>query len=122
MNKIRKVDLRITNAWDKVLYHSKDDRTEGKLNATEIYSTNNINRLNKELNDITDLIICFGYNAKQSLKKLTLKNKPKILFGPHLGLQSINRNKNLKTDITGNTIVRGKNANYLRLQKIAYEL
>ena len=120
--KLTKENLRITNAWDKVIYKSKDKRTEAKLTFEEIYSAFNLKRIESELIDIEDYIICSGKKAFNAVSKLKFENKNiKIIEIPHLGLNSINRK--LKNDINGRKIVKGNKQNNLkRIEVIAYDI
>lgn len=88
---VDRYDYRITNAFDKVFYESKDGRTEAT--QEEVLAESNIKRLHQELFDIEDVIIAFGNKAKLALEAV-LKNhdlKAKIIETKHLGLQAINR-------------------------------
>lgn len=122
LNKVSsKNDLRITNSWDKVLYDKKDGRTEASLNKKEIYSDTNLLRIRNELNDIDEYIICSGTRAMNAIcKAKIIKKDLKIIQIPHIGLSSLNRNKNLKIDIHGNAIeAKQKDANERRIELIA---
>jgi uracil-DNA glycosylase len=123
-NELTKEELRITNSWDKVIYKAKDNRTEAYLSKNEIYSNENLERLKNELKDINDFIICFGSRAYKSVSKLNFGTKsPQIIESCHLGLQSLNRNKNLKTDINGESLFKGnQDNNKKRLEKVANEI
>lgn len=88
-------DFRITNAFSKVLFKEKDQRTEATL--SEIYEPKNIKRLYTELEDISDVIICFGRKALKAVQRVNKTQphrlKPHIISSCHLGLSSLNRVK-----------------------------
>lgn len=88
---IDRYDYRITNAFDKVFYESKDGRTEAT--QEEILADSNIKRLYNELSDIENVIIAFGNKAKLALDAVLKKHdlKAKIIETKHPGLQAINR-------------------------------
>ncbi|MBP6091612.1 MAG: hypothetical protein KA521_10190 [Crocinitomicaceae bacterium] len=116
-------DLRITNAWDGVLYLEKDSRTEANLNKTEIYSERNLLRLETELQDINCLILCFGYKAHNAVLKIKDRLIPeiKIVRSSHLSLQAINRK--IKRDINGKLLVNGDSENmFKRLEVLSSEI
>lgn len=58
---VNRYDYRITNAFDKVFYESKDGRTEAT--TEEVMSQQNLKRLYEEVADIEELIIAFGNKA-----------------------------------------------------------
>lgn len=88
---VDRYDYRITNAYDKVFYQSKDGRTEAT--TAEILSSENIQRLANEVSDIDYIIIAFGNKAKMALDEVqkTTVLKAKVIQTKHLGLQAINR-------------------------------
>ena len=109
-DKLEKKELRVTNAWPEVVFAGNNSNkiTEAKLNKKEIYSESNLKRLENELNDIHEFIICFGQKAKKAIGKLHFVDpEPSILTCCHLSLQSLNSNKQLKKDIYGNPIKKG---------------
>lgn len=88
---VNRYDYRITNAYDKVFYESKDGRTEAT--TAEILSDNNLQRLFNEVADIDKVIISFGKKAKMALDAVAKQFplKAKVIETKHLGLQSLNR-------------------------------
>jgi uracil-DNA glycosylase len=116
-------ELRITNSWDGVLYKKKDNRTEAKLNTAEIYSERNLQRLEDELKDIEDVIICFGKKAFKALAKIKdrLPSNVIILESSHLSLQSLNRV--IKKDVNDTILTKGDpNNTALRLQVVSKKI
>ncbi|MBL7894506.1 MAG: hypothetical protein JNK50_04360 [Bacteroidia bacterium] len=108
-------DFRITNAYSKVLFNNKDNRTEARL--SEIYEKKNLDRLYAELRDITDAVICFGTRASKAIERLnkteTQKLNLKIIHSCHLGLSSLNR---IKAD------KKGAEGTKERLERLADEI
>lgn len=97
--------ITITNAWDQIEYKNETGRSEAKL--SEIYASDNLQRLTNELNHINRLIICSGekaYNAVGKIKDL-LNKKVTIVKIRHLGYQSLNQ---ISTDMKGNEILSVK--------------
>lgn len=87
-------NYRITNSYDKVLYKSKDGRTEP--NIKEICEERNIKRLFDEIKD-TDIVIAFGRKAQRALDEIMKKYQDnvniKVIKTRHLSLQFLNRMK-----------------------------
>lgn len=88
---VNRYDYRITNAYDKVFYESKDGRTEAT--TEEVMSQQNLKRLYEEVADIEELIIAFGNKAKMALDAVqqNFPLKAKVVKTKHLGLQALNR-------------------------------
>jgi len=88
---VNRYDYRITNAFDKVFYESKDGRTEAT--TEEVMSQQNLKRLYEEVADTEELIIAFGNKAKMALDAVqrNFLLKAKVVQTKHLGLQALNR-------------------------------
>lgn len=97
-------NVTITNAWANVEYDAKTSRSEAT--NEEVLSPDNIDRLDKELEAITDLVVCCGQKARLAIQALVdnnrLKTGAKVVFINHLGMKSINQ---ITTDINGEPIV-----------------
>lgn len=106
--KTNRYDYRITNSWIEPLFKAKDNKTEAA--NKEIVVDENIIRLQKELEDITDYIFVFGKKAELAVKKLELIAN-KVIFTRHLGLMSMNQ---IKLDINKEKIVKGGNDNTMK--------
>ena len=93
-------EICITNAWDKVEYPDKTNRSEAKI--AEILTSNKLDRLASELSCIDKIIICCGVNATASVLALSyagkLNPKTRVLFLDHLGNQSLNSSIKYKLD------------------------
>lgn len=106
---VNRYDYRITNAFDKVFYESKDGRTEAT--TEEILADSNLKRLYEEVKDIEDVIIGFGKKAKMALDAVAKKYllKVKIVETKHLGLQALNRySVNNPQNLEGNDLKKHK--------------
>lgn len=104
--------MRITNAWDKVRYKTNNTGKRTEVILTQIYEKDNLERLNRELIDIEELIICFAKKAEKVVKKIKIDlQSSKILNCCHLSLQALNSVRYLKKDIHGNPIVSRKPGN-----------
>ncbi len=95
-------DITIANAWDKVEYEIKSNRTEAT--DKEIISHKNIVRLNKELINIEELIVCCGKKAMLGVCQIkqNLNRSIQVLYVEHLGIRGLN---SIKKDINGNEII-----------------
>lgn len=116
-NSINRYDFRITNAFDKVFYESKDGRTEAT--TQEIISLENLERLYDEISDIENVIIAFGKKAKMALDEVSRKFnlKAKIVETKHLGLQSLNT-----MEISNPNNLSGRDLVNLKIQTLAKEI
>lgn len=116
-NSVNRYDYRITNAFDKVFYESKDGRTEAT--TQEIISIENLERLYSEISDIEDIIIAFGKKAKMALDDVSrqFNLKAKIVETKHLGLQSLNR-----MEISNPKNLTGRDLVNLKIQTLASEI
>lgn len=119
--KLQKKDLRITNAWDKVLFKSNNLKKRTEATLTEIYSENNLKRVKDELDDIEEIIICFGKKADKALGKPVFADfNATIISCCHLSLQALNSIKYLKKDVLDNPIESGEAGNtHKRLEVLA---
>lgn len=120
-NNLKKKNLRITNAWSKVEYEELTERSEASFE--EIMNKDNLDRLNEEIKDINNLILCFGDRAKVAVLALKyankIKNNLKIIFVEHLGMQSLNR---IKYDMNGNEIISVRKQKEAGLNKCEKEI
>ncbi len=114
---IKKDNLRITNAWDKVEYMEKTERTEADFN--EILQKDNLDRLAKEIKDIKKIIFCSGERAEIAILALKYAEKIdkniKIIKIMHLGLQGLNQ---IKCDENGKVIKAGETGNTEKRLKV----
>ncbi|MEL0630816.1 hypothetical protein [Psychromonas aquatilis] len=100
--------ITITNAWDKVEYEELTKRSEAT--SDDIKGTLNIQRLSKELENISDLIVCCGDKALLAVNECALKTKPKVVTLKHLGNKGLN---SIKFDLNGKEILSAKKAREL---------
>jgi len=112
-NKICRYDFRITNSWKNVESFKQTGRSEAKIK--EVKGDENLERLFGDLEgiEINCKIFCFGKKAKIAIKELSKKESfkegdYKIIYLPHLGLQSINQIK-----------VEGKNSKERKKSRIS---
>lgn len=92
-------NITITNAWPNVEHKNLTNRSEPT--DKEICAAQNIARLEVELNQIHDLIICSGGKAKTAINKCNFPPNIKIIYIPHLSTRGM---KSIKKDINGNNI------------------
>lgn len=94
----------ITNSWPKVEYETLTGRSESSDN--EIRSVDNVLRLAKELQHVTQLIVFSGKKAAIASEELSrrqlLSRSPAIAYIVHLGLRGIN---SIRTDLCGAPIL-----------------
>ncbi len=119
-NDFKRGKVMITNSWPTVEYPEKTGRSEAT--KKEILNINNLNRLGKELKDITKIIIGCGKKAELAVKILNENNifqkKTKIIFIPHLGMMSLNTL--IKKDISGKNIKIGDPlGTYKRIERLS---
>jgi len=95
-DKICRYDFRLTNSWKDVEFLEKTGRSEAT--EEEVLNNKNLKRLLFDLRGVKEdcLIFCFGKKAKFAIKELSKKESfkgggYKIIYLPHLGLQSINQ-------------------------------
>jgi len=98
-NDLSRTEITIANAWGKVEYEESTGRSEAT--DSEIIGKDNILRLNEELKNISDFIICCGDKAELAVSKCTLKTT-KIIVIKHLGNKALN---SIKHDENGNKIL-----------------
>lgn len=80
-------DVTIAYAWPNVEYPELTGRsTPTKL---QVFHPDNIGRLNRELADISELVICSGIFAEELYPRLTLPKNPKIVCVPHISLRGL---------------------------------
>jgi hypothetical protein len=80
----------LTNSWSQVEYPTKTGRSEAT--ATEILSPDNLNRLERELDGITIILIC-GQKAKHAVLELQAQGrlaKTKVAIVMHLSPLAVN--------------------------------
>lgn len=93
-------NVTITNAWPFVEYKAKTGRTEAT--EREITSPENVARLQRELQDVTDFVIFCGTRPKLVSGYLKLSHRPRFVFVRHLGLRGLST---ICTDVDGERIV-----------------
>ena len=93
-------DITITNAWPKVEYKSKTGRSEAT--AREVNAPENLERLQQELEEITDFVIFCGETARVVARNLQLKHKPRYVYIRHIGLRGMLL---IVTDVQGDRII-----------------
>jgi hypothetical protein len=80
----------LTNSWSQIEYLAKTGRSEATV--SEILSADNLNRLERELADITTILIC-GQKAKHAVLELQAQGrlaKAKIAIVMHLSPLAVN--------------------------------
>ena len=80
----------LTNSWSQIEYPAKTGRSEAT--ATEILSPDNLNRLERELSNITTILIC-GQKAKQAVLELQAQGRlanAKVAIVMHLSPLAVN--------------------------------
>lgn len=93
-------DVTVTNAFTGVLYKARTGRSEASF--AEVMKNDNINRLNAELADISDLVIFCGDRACVVAERVTLHSGAKLVRIPHLGMQGVNQ---ITSDMDGAPIL-----------------
>ena len=93
-------DITITNAWPCVEYQAKTGRSEAT--AHELKAAYNLQRLERELEDITDFVIFCGAKARYVAQCLKLKHDPKFVYIRHLGSRGLLL---IRSDVEGRPIV-----------------
>jgi hypothetical protein len=80
----------LTNSWSQIEYPAKTGRSEAT--ATEILSSDNLARLERELDGITTILIC-GQKAKHAVLELQAQGrlaKTKVAIVMHLSPLAVN--------------------------------
>lgn len=98
----------ITNAWDKIEYKRKTERSEAS--NEEIVDSNNIARLNRDLLT-TKYAIAFGQKALLALELVKKTYRPDLIIIKSIHLSPRNINFMIKTDINGNELKKGEKGN-----------
>lgn len=93
-------DVTVTNAFTGIEYSASTGRTEASFE--EVLQSENINRLNSELADISQLVIFCGTRANAIAQCVSLRVGTKSARIPHLGMQGINQ---ITHDINGAPIL-----------------
>lgn len=93
-------NVTITNAWPGVEYPAKTGRSQAT--TKEVLAPENIERLQRELEEISEMVIFCGEKAAAAARHLLLKRQPKRLYIKHLGLRGLSL---LGTDVQGETIL-----------------
>ena len=109
--------ITVTSAWNKVEFKAATGRTEASFR--EVLSEENLNRLEEELKNVQDYIICCGDKSEKAVIEIAdrLNQNVKIVQIQHLDIRSINQ---IKNDIEGKVITKGaNNATSKRLEVIA---
>lgn len=97
---LTRANLTITNAWPEVEYRARTGRSEAT--AREIRGAGNLQRLQEELEEVTEFIIFCGAKAKAAGRQLRLKHQPQLVFIQHPGLRGLSL---IATDLRGERIV-----------------
>ena len=92
-------NITITNAWPKVEYKAKTGRSEPT--PKEARAPENIERLQEELEGITDFVIFCGEAARAVSQRLQLKLKPRMVYIRHIGLRGMSL---INKDVQGERI------------------
>lgn len=95
-----RIDVTVTNAFTGIEYKARTGRTEASFE--EVLQGANINRLNSELADISDLVIFCGARANAVAECISLRAGTKSVCILHLGMQGINQ---IAHDINGAPIL-----------------
>lgn len=93
-------NITITNSWPDVEYQAATGRSEAT--TREVLAKDNLLRLQRELEGISDLVIFCGERARTVSRHLQLKYKPKFIYTAHLGLRGLSLTR---TDVQGESIV-----------------
>lgn len=93
-------NITITNAWPTVEYRARTGRSEATSN--EVTAAGNIERLERELGEVTDFVIFCGERAKAVSARLRLKHSPGFVFVRHLGLRGLSL---IRRDLDGEPII-----------------
>jgi len=93
-------NITITNVWPDIEYKAKTGRSEPT--AKEVKSPKNIERLQQELDDISEFVIFCGEKARTVSQDLRLKHKPRFVYIQHPGLRGLSL---IVTDVQGERIV-----------------
>jgi hypothetical protein len=80
-------NVTITNVWPEVEYLGKTGRSEASVK--EITAPANLQRLQQELDEVTDFVIFCGDRARKAARRLKLRHDPKLVFVGHLGLRGL---------------------------------
>jgi hypothetical protein len=101
--------FRITNSWPEPIFKSKNNSTEAS--HTKVSSNTNIQRLKKELEDITECIFVFGKKAELVIRNRKVKEgirADKVIYIRHLSLSSLNQ---IKEDVNKVNLKKGDDSN-----------
>lgn len=93
-------NITITNAWSRVEYRAKTGRSEATVQ--EVEGAENVKRLQRELEEVSDFIIFCGARAKAAARHLQLGRKPRLVFIRHPGLRGLSL---MATDLRGERIL-----------------
>jgi uracil-DNA glycosylase len=93
-------NITITNVWPTVEYRARTGRSQAT--GKEACAPGNLQRLQGELSEITDLVIFCGERAREAARKLSLERKPKLVFIGHPGLRGLS---SIHRDVAGEPIV-----------------
>jgi len=108
-------NYRITNAWNKVEYKNKTNRTEATI--TEIMQEKNLTRIQSELKNMKILIL-FGKKAQKIINFINFNGI--AIKSKHLSMQGI---AHIKTDIHGTILKkRAKGNTEKRIEVIASDI
>lgn len=80
-------NVTITNAWPKVEYRERTGRSEAS--EREVCAPDNVERLRRELDEVSDLVIFCGRRARAVAPLLRLKHRPRFVFIRHPGLRGL---------------------------------
>lgn len=97
---LNRENVTITNAWPRVEYRERTGRSEAS--EREVVSPDNVERLRRELYEVTDLVIFCGKRAAAVAPLLRLKHRPSLVFIKHPGLRGLSL---IRTDAYGKEIV-----------------
>lgn len=97
---LHREEVTITNAWPKVEYRAKTGRTEAS--EREVCAPENVERLRRELDEVTELVIFCGRKARAVAPLLRLKHRPSFVFISHPGLRGLSM---IHSDACGDPIM-----------------
>lgn len=98
---INRSDVTITYAWPNIEYTELTGR--GLPTTLQVTNRDNISRLNRELTDITELVICSGTLAEEVYPKLSLPHCPNFVCVRHISERGL---ATITFDINGNKLHR----------------
>ncbi|MEV3816263.1 hypothetical protein RI537_09055 [Aeromonas salmonicida] len=121
--------ITIANAWNNVEFKGEGGTGRSEATLSEVINIANLDRLGKELQCITDYIVCGGVNAEKAVSILLfagkLNSSCKVINIPHLSTRGLCAS--IISDENGNKILSKKNGSttntlHQRLDSVAKEI